>query len=164
MSKSEKWKKVRHSLNVVEWKWEQPLRHKRGCLMERILSLEEQIRKSFFEKHLDFLTSSSLVVWAPVCLLKPLFALVEHLCDLFELAEGQRIVSSTDDAKFQHKIELVNLVLGGMAPSSLSKYVSESKNTITMWVKSADEKGFGSLRAKGIRAALRSCLLMNFPL
>lgn len=64
------------------------------------------------------------------------------------LAEGQRIVSSTDDAKFQHKVGLVNLVLGGMTPSSLSEHVSESKNTITMWVKSVDENGFDSLRAK----------------
>ncbi len=64
------------------------------------------------------------------------------------LAEGQMIVSSTDDARFQHKVELVNLVLGGMTPSSLSEYVSESKNTITMWVKSVDENGFDSLRAK----------------
>lgn len=64
------------------------------------------------------------------------------------LAEGQLIVSSTDDAKFQHKVELINLVLGGMSPSTLSQYVSESKNTITMWVKSADEKGFDSLRVK----------------
>ncbi len=58
------------------------------------------------------------------------------------LTEGQRIVSSTDDAKFQHKVGLVNLVLGGMTPSSLSEHVSESKNTITMWVKSVDENGF----------------------
>ncbi len=39
---------------MIEWKCGQPLRHKRGCLMERIVSLEEQIRKFFFEKHLDF--------------------------------------------------------------------------------------------------------------
>ena len=58
------------------------------------------------------------------------------------------IVSSTDDAKYQHRVEIVNLVLGGMTPSALSEYVSESKNTITMWVKSADEKGFESLRIK----------------
>ncbi len=64
------------------------------------------------------------------------------------LAEGQMIVSSTNDAKFQHKVELVNLVLGGMTPSNLSKYVSESKNTITMWVKSVDENGFDSLHTK----------------
>lgn len=64
------------------------------------------------------------------------------------LAEGQRIVSATDDAKFQHKVELVNLVLSGLSPSFLSKYCAESKNTITLWVKTADEKGFDALRTK----------------
>lgn len=64
------------------------------------------------------------------------------------LAEGQLIVSSTDDSKYQHKVEMVNIVLGGMPPSELSEYVSESKNTITSWVKTADEKGFEALRVK----------------
>ena len=56
------------------------------------------------------------------------------------LAEGKLIVSATDDAKFQHKVEMVNLVLGGITPSMLSKYVRESKNTITLWVKTATNK------------------------
>ena len=64
------------------------------------------------------------------------------------LAEGKLIVSSTADAKFQHKVELVNLVLSGMTPSALSEFVCESKNTITLWVKTADEKGFDALRTK----------------
>ena len=61
------------------------------------------------------------------------------------LAQGQEIVATTKDARFQHKVEMVNLVLGGIPPSELSKYCSESKNTITLWVKTADEKGFGAL-------------------
>lgn len=64
------------------------------------------------------------------------------------LAEGKMIVSSTDDAKYQHRVECVNIVLGGMAPSELSKYVAESKNTITGWVKTADEQGFDALHPK----------------
>lgn len=64
------------------------------------------------------------------------------------LAEGKMIVSSTDDSKYQHKVEMVNIVLGGMPPSELSAYVSESKNTITGWVKTADEQGFEALRTK----------------
>ena len=64
------------------------------------------------------------------------------------LAEGKLIVNATDDAKFQHKVEMVNLVLGGMTPSMLSEFVRESKNTITLWVKTADEKGFDALRVK----------------
>ena len=64
------------------------------------------------------------------------------------LAEGKMIVNSTDDSKFQHKVEMVNLVLGGMNPSELCEYVSESKNTITSWVKIVDEKGFDALYTK----------------
>lgn len=64
------------------------------------------------------------------------------------LAEGQIIVNTTDDTKFQHRVEIVNLVLGGLTPSFLSNYCAESKNTITSWVKIADEKGFDALRIK----------------
>lgn len=64
------------------------------------------------------------------------------------LAEGQILINTTDDAKFQHKVELVNLVLSGLSPSFLSHYCAESKNTITSWVKTADEKGFDALRTK----------------
>ncbi len=62
------------------------------------------------------------------------------------LAEGQKIVQTTEDAKYKHRVEIVNLVLGGQIPSQLSQYVKESKNTITRWVKIADEQGFESLR------------------
>lgn len=64
------------------------------------------------------------------------------------LEEGQKIVQTTDDEKYRHRVELVNLVLGGQIPSQLSEYVKESKNTITRWVKIADEQGFESLRPK----------------
>ncbi len=64
------------------------------------------------------------------------------------LAEGILIVNSTNDAKYQHRVEVVNLILGGMIPSELSKYISESKNTITSWVKIADEQGFEALKIK----------------
>jgi transposase len=64
------------------------------------------------------------------------------------LAEGKIIVNSTDDAKFQHKVEMVNLVLAGITPSFLSEYSSDSKNAITLWVKKADENGFESLKTK----------------
>jgi len=64
------------------------------------------------------------------------------------LAEGQRIVNSADNAKFQHKVEMVNLVVAGIAPSFLSEYCGDSKNAITLWVKKADEQGFDSLQVK----------------
>lgn len=64
------------------------------------------------------------------------------------LAQGRLIVSSTDDAEYQHRVEMVNLVLGGLTPSFLSKFISESKETVTRWVKTADEKGFEALKVR----------------
>ena len=64
------------------------------------------------------------------------------------LAEGQLIVNSTKDAKYRHKVEMVNLVLSGLTPSYLSTYCGDSKNTITLWVKIADEQGFEALKNK----------------
>ena len=64
------------------------------------------------------------------------------------LAEGQQIVQSTSDAKYRHKIEMVNLVLSGLTPSYLSTYCGDSKRTITLWVKIADEQGYEALKAK----------------
>lgn len=64
------------------------------------------------------------------------------------LAEGQLIVNSTIDAKYQHKVEMVNLVLSGLTPSYLSTYCGDSKGTITSWVKIADEQGFEALKTK----------------
>ena len=43
------------------------------------------------------------------------------------LAEGQQIVHSTSDAKYRHKVEMVNLVISGLTPSYLSTYCGHSK-------------------------------------
>ena len=64
------------------------------------------------------------------------------------LEEGERIVSSTADAKYQHRVEMVNLVLAGLTPQFLSEHTKDSKNAITSWVKIVDEEGFEGLRAK----------------
>lgn len=64
------------------------------------------------------------------------------------LGEGIRIVSGSADAKYQHRVEMVNLVLAGLTPQFLSEYTKDSKNAITSWVKTADEEGFEGLRAK----------------
>ena len=64
------------------------------------------------------------------------------------LAKGQMIVHTTSDTKYQHKVEMVNLVLSGLTPSYLSTYCGDSKNTITRWVKIADEQGFEALKVK----------------
>ena len=64
------------------------------------------------------------------------------------LAEGQQIVHSTSDAKYRHKVEMINLVLSGLTSSYLSTYCGDSKRTITLWVKIADEQGFEALKTK----------------
>ena len=64
------------------------------------------------------------------------------------LAEGQQIVNTTSDAKYRHKVEMVNFVLSGLTPSYLSSCCGNSKRTITLWVKIADEQGFAALKPK----------------
>ncbi len=64
------------------------------------------------------------------------------------LAKGQEILQTTKDVKYRHGVELVNIVLSGQTPSHLSECVKESKNTITRWVKIADEQGFEALRPR----------------
>ena len=64
------------------------------------------------------------------------------------LAEGQQIVQTTSDAKYRHKVEMVNLVLSGLTPSYLSTYCGNSNRTITLWVKIAYEQGFAALKPK----------------
>ncbi len=64
------------------------------------------------------------------------------------LVQGRMIISSSQDAKFHHKVEIVNLVLSGLTPSFLSTFCGDSKNAITLWVKTVDEQGFEALRTK----------------
>ena len=63
-------------------------------------------------------------------------------------AKAREIIKANNDSRFLHRVECVNFVLNGMTPSALSEMVHESKNTITSWVKTADEKGFDALRIK----------------
>ena len=62
------------------------------------------------------------------------------------LAQGKAIVAAGEATRYQHKVEMVNLVLGGLSPSFLSDHCQDSKNAITGWVKTADECGFEALR------------------
>ncbi len=62
------------------------------------------------------------------------------------LAQGKALIKANNDTVFQHRVEMVNLILSGITPSALSELVGESKNTLTSWVKTADEKGFDALR------------------
>lgn len=62
--------------------------------------------------------------------------------------QARAIVKANNDARYLHRVECVNLVLHGMTPSFLSGLVREGKNTITSWVKIADEQGFEALKIK----------------
>lgn len=64
------------------------------------------------------------------------------------IAEGQRLVRQNAEARFIHRVTLVNLVLNGTPPSEISISAKESVSTITSWVKTVDEHGFDSLRIK----------------
>ena len=44
------------------------------------------------------------------------------------LEQGRAIVKANNDAIYQHRVEMVNLVLSGITPSALSELVGESKN------------------------------------
>ena len=62
------------------------------------------------------------------------------------LAQGKAIVAAGEKRRRRHKVEMVNLVLGGLTPSFLAEYCGDSKNAVTGWVKLADECGFEALR------------------
>ena len=64
------------------------------------------------------------------------------------LAQGKAIVAAAGEARYQHKVEMVNLVLSGLSPSFLAERCRDSKNAITGWVKTVDEHGFEALRDK----------------
>lgn len=63
------------------------------------------------------------------------------------IAEGKRIVLSSDDAKYLRKVTIVNLMLGGMKPKVLAEACGETARTLSSWIKAVDEHGFESLRA-----------------
>jgi len=63
------------------------------------------------------------------------------------IAEGKRLVSLSDDAKFTRKVTIVNLMLGGMSANELAPACGESPRTLIRWVKAVNEGGFESLRS-----------------
>ncbi len=63
------------------------------------------------------------------------------------LAEGNTIMSSTDDSKYYFRVFAVNMVLAGFSASTVAKSAGLTKATVTRWVKLVDEQGFTALRA-----------------
>lgn len=64
------------------------------------------------------------------------------------IAEGNRIVSSSDDAKFIRKVTIVNLLLRGINAKLAADACGETDRTLSNWVKIADEYGFEALRPR----------------
>ena len=52
------------------------------------------------------------------------------------------------ETKYQHKVEMIRLILNGMSPTVLSCFCGESVSTLSSWVKSAKENGLESLHEK----------------
>jgi len=62
------------------------------------------------------------------------------------IQEGKRIVNSTEDWKYIRKVTLVNLMLAGTPGSEIGYAAGETIRTLTLWMKSVDERGFDSLK------------------
>ena len=64
------------------------------------------------------------------------------------LAQGQAIMSSSDEAKYLFRVFAVNMVLAGTPASEVGLSSGFTKAIVTGWVKTVDEKGFEALRIK----------------
>ncbi len=60
-------------------------------------------------------------------------------------SQAEKIIKTSKDPIYKHRVEVVNSVLHGMFPSEVSKIFHKSISTITSWVKKADEHGFESI-------------------
>ena len=64
----------------------------------------------------------------------------------FTIAVGRAIAKQGgNDAKFQRRVETINLVLSAHSATELSRNMGCHANTIIRWVKTADERGFEAL-------------------
>ena len=64
------------------------------------------------------------------------------------LEKGLKIVASSNDSKYIHRVVMVNLMLSGKLSSlALSKLSGISQRTLNQWVTIADEQGFERLKA-----------------
>lgn len=73
------------------------------------------------------------------------------------LAQGQAIMSSSDESKYLFRVFAVNMVLAGTPASKVGASAGVTKAAVTSWVKIADEQGFEALKTK--KQPGRSCKL-----
>ena len=64
------------------------------------------------------------------------------------LAQGQAIMSSSDESKYLFRVFAVNMVLAGTPASQVGASAGYTKAAVTGWVKTADEQGFEALRSQ----------------
>ena len=64
------------------------------------------------------------------------------------LAQGQAIMSSSDESKYLFRVFAVNMVLSGTPASQVGASAGFTKAAVTGWVKTADEQGFEALRGQ----------------
>lgn len=62
------------------------------------------------------------------------------------LAQGQAIMTSTDESKYLFRVFAVNMVLAGTPASAVGASAGFTKAAVTGWVKTVDEQGFEALR------------------
>jgi transposase len=65
------------------------------------------------------------------------------------LAQGQAIMSSSEESRFLFRVFAVNMVLSGTPASKVGASAGFTKAAVTGWVKTADEQGFEALMPKG---------------
>ncbi len=57
------------------------------------------------------------------------------------LKEAKSIINKDAESEFQHKVEIITLVLKGFAPRELEKKKIISRPTLKMWLKNIEESG-----------------------
>mgnify|MGYP000887480454 FL=1 len=64
------------------------------------------------------------------------------------LAQGQAIMSSSEESKYLFRVFAVNMVLSGTPASQVGASAGFTKAAVTGWVKTVDEQGFEALRPR----------------
>lgn len=61
------------------------------------------------------------------------------------LEQGKNIVIENADTKFIYHVSMLNLILSGISPKTLSKFCGYSEHTLQSWLKNVDESGWETL-------------------
>ena len=75
------------------------------------------------------------------------------------LEQGKNIVTENADVKFIYRVSMVNLILSGMSPKTLSEFCGYSERTLQNWLKNVDESGWETLMS--VKQNGRPCRLTD---